>query len=58
MGKKALAKAFASQLPHTLLDLQRLMGTFNFASQFVPDYNRLVAPIISVMSSTSEGKWS
>jgi hypothetical protein len=38
LGKKALSKAFASELPRNLRELQSLLGRFNFASQFIPDY--------------------
>lgn len=57
LGKKALAKAFASQIPRSLVELQQLLGRFNFASQFCPDYPRVVKPLVALASPSSGGQW-
>jgi hypothetical protein len=33
------------------------MGRLNFASQFVPDYKRIVAPVMSLLGNKGGGKW-
>lgn len=57
LGKKALAKAFASTIPTNLTELQQVLGRFNFASTFVPDYHRLAKPLVKLTSPTSGGQW-
>ena len=58
LGKKSIAKLFATEIPCNLMQLQSLLGELNFASTFVADYKRKVAPLISLLSSKSGGQWT
>ena len=58
LGKKSLAKLFATEIPCNLVQLQSLLGKLNFASTFVADYKRKVAPLINLLSSKSGGQWT
>ena len=33
------------------------MGRLNFASQFIPDYRRIVAPVMSLLGKKGGGQW-
>jgi hypothetical protein len=57
LGKKALAKLFATQLPTTLSELQSLLGKLNHCAPFVADYKRKVRPLIELMSGDKAGLW-
>ena len=51
LGTKAIAKLFKSSIPHTLQQLQGLLGRLNFASKFIPKYKSLVKPIERLLSA-------
>lgn len=53
-----MRKLFADDLPTSVVELQRLMGRLNFASNFIPNYRRLVRPLIKLMSKSSNGTWT
>ena len=58
MGYKALSKLLNVSLPRNVKELQSVMGKLNFASQFIPDYKRVVKPLKALMSQTSDGRWT
>ena len=51
IGRKALAKLLDCKPPKTLKQLQALAVKLNFAGKFIPDYNRIVKPIIDLLGS-------
>ena len=46
---KALKLLLGAQLPRTFKELQGLLGKFNFCSTFIPDYQRKVCPLLSLL---------
>ena len=58
LGVKAMKKFLGSEIPTTLRELQGLMGRLNFASSFIPDYRRIVQPILNLMNKRSDGIWT
>ena len=58
LGRKAVAQLFGSTLPRTITELQAVLGRFNFCAPFVPDYKRIVKPLIALLSSRSDGVWT
>ena len=49
VGSKALKLLLGAQLPRTIKELQGLLDKFNFCSTFIPDYQRKVHPLISLL---------
>ena len=58
VGGKALGLLLGAQLPRTVCELQGLLGKFSFCSSFIPDYRRKVKPLLSLLQSRSDGKWT
>ena len=57
LGKKALARLFATRLPRTLAELQSVAGKLNHCAPFVTDFKRKIKPIIDIMGGENFGKW-
>ena len=49
IGSKALKLLLGVQLPCTIKELQGLLGKFKFCSTFIPDYQRKVRPLCSLL---------
>lgn len=58
LGKKAMSKLFATELPKDLQALQSLVGKFNFASLFLGDFKSMIAPLIQLMGCRSDHTWT
>ena len=58
IGNKALKLLLGCTLPRSHRELQALLGKFNFCSQFLPDYRRRAKPLLALLSSRSDGKWT
>ena len=58
LGFKAMQKFFGANLPTNLRELQGLLGRLNFASQFIPNYRRMIQPFLILMSKYSDGQWT
>ena len=58
LGEKAMKKFFNTSLPKNLRELQGLLGKLNFASTFVPNYRKIVAPLLKLLSKRSDGRWT
>ena len=58
LGPKALGKLLASDLPTSLKALQGVLGKLNFAATFIPDFKRVIKPLVSLLSSRSDGRWT
>ena len=58
VGAKALGLLLGAQLPRTVRELQGLLGKFNFCSTFIPDYRRKVRPLLSLLQSRNDGRWT
>lgn len=55
LGGKAIKKLFGSTLPKSRKELQGLLGRLNFASLFIPQYRKKVAPLLQLLSKKSNG---
>ena len=44
-------------LPTSIREVRGLLGKLNFTSNFVPNYTKLVAPIVSLLGRSSGGVW-
>ena len=49
IGSKALKLLLGTQLPRTIKEFQGVLGKFNFCSTFIPDYQRKVRPLLSLL---------
>lgn len=58
LGKKALSKLLGVTIPRSLKELQAVMGKLNFASKFIPGYNRLSKPLKQLMSHAGGDQWT
>lgn len=58
LGKKSVKKLFQASLPKTIKGLMRILGMLNFCGPFILDYKRQVAPIVELMSSKSDKRWT
>ena len=58
LGKKALGKLLTTHIPKTQKELQGVLGKLNFASKFLPNYQRLVRPLKALLSKHSDHKWT
>lgn len=45
------------ELPTSIREVKGLLGKLNFASLFVPNYTKIVAPIVRLLSRASDGIW-
>lgn len=57
LGNKALGKLFRTALSRSCKELMALLGHFNFAAKFVPDYRRWVKPLTLLLKGSGGGKW-
>lgn len=44
--------------PRNLKGLQKILGKLLWASPFIPEFKRLVAPLEELLSSSSAGEWT
>ena len=58
LASKSIKKLFASSLPRTLAQLQGLLGSLNFCSNFIPDYRRKIKPLLRLLHHDNDGKWT
>lgn len=57
LGKKSLQKLIIGELPTSIKEVRGLLGKLNFCSLYVPGYTKIVAPIVQLLKSSSEGIW-
>ena len=58
LASKSIKKLFASSLPRTLAQLQGLLGSLYFCSNFIPDYRRKIKPLLRLLNHDNDGKWT
>jgi len=56
LGRKALKRLVAAELPNSLRELRAIYGKLEYASRFIPGYDRLVRPIRALMRKDG-GNW-
>jgi hypothetical protein len=49
LGRKSLQNLLAGDLPTNLREVRGLLGKLNFSSMFVPNYTKLVSPIVRLL---------
>ena len=57
LGKKSLQNILAGDLPTSIREVRGLLGKLNFTSNFVLNYAKLVAPIVSLLGKSGGGVW-
>lgn len=57
LGRKSIQNILVGELPQSLREVKGLLGKLNFASLFVPNYTKVVAPIVRLLSKSSPGIW-
>lgn len=58
LGQKALGKLLTSGIPRSQKELQRILGKFNYAARFIPNYQQIVRPLKALMNKRSDHKWT
>ena len=41
-----------------MAQLQGLLGSLNFCSNFIPDYRRKIKPLLKLLHKDNDGKWT
>lgn len=53
LGKKSIQNMLIGELPTNIREVKGLLGKLNFASLFVPNYTKIVAPIVRLLGKSS-----
>lgn len=58
LGPKSLRNMLVGKLPTSIREVKGLLGRLNYASLFVPNYTKLVQPIVKLLGKNGGGVWT
>ena len=58
LGPKSLRNMLIGKLLTSIREVKGLLGRLNYASLFVPNYSKIVQPIVRLLGAKGDGMWT